>query len=166
MPDSLWVGIVLQADVAGERALLIVRPRIYEPAVEADRIIQAGASQFVAVPLAERFHGHFDRAVERIDRSRPTGRLRWLRITDLHLVALLDRHPRIIPRIRESDEHAGIRVRPFLYPFATQHEVGERPAGEPPQPHAFVSGRDAILNCKMPRPALRPAIRGVFAEEV
>src|SRR5712691_11945750 len=107
MADSLWVGIVLQADVAGERSLLIFLPLIYQPAIEADRIIQADASQFVAVPLPERFHGHFDRAVERIDRSRPTGRLRWLRITDLHLVALLDRHPRIIPGVGESDEHTG-----------------------------------------------------------
>src|SRR2546422_3393789 len=61
MTNSLFVRIVLQADVAGERSLLVVSPGVHELAVEAERVVRADAGQFITVPFAPRLDRHFHR---------------------------------------------------------------------------------------------------------
>ena len=123
------------------------------------------ADNLVAVPLADGLRVRRDRCVEGIQRAGPPRRVLRIRIANFHFLALLHRHPRVVARIREAQEHARVRDVLLLQELAAHHEVRELPSLIPPQAHSPRGGGDTILNLEATGTGLLPVLQRLFAQQ-
>src|SRR5688500_15631250 len=156
MLHRVFVGIILKSNITRQRTSLVIRPGVYQLAVDSQRIIFADTRQLVTVPIANFFKRQFDRSMKGIKRTRAFASR--FGFADFKLMALSDRDHRIISRIGKSHEDARIGIFAGLAPLSAQYEIGVGAVGVPPKSHSALTGGDAILHFKTSGTALRPAV--------
>src|SRR5687767_13514752 len=124
MLHGIGIRIILQADVAGERAIFVVGPGVDEFAIDAQRVAFADAGEFVGIPFANRLERKFDGTGKWIKRAGSVGEaFFWFGVADFEFVALADCNVRIVAGIWEAKENSRVRIFAGLAPLAAQNEI-------------------------------------------